>query len=82
MLLLLRNGDLRKSMSSYLVDRIEGADNIEVLPDAEIYRMLGDQRLEVVEIKNHRTGETRTVRTSAVFTFIGAIPAPIGYPLR
>jgi thioredoxin reductase (NADPH) len=73
-LLLLRDGDLRKSMSSYLADRIEGAGNVEVLPDAEICRMLGDQRLEAVEIKNRRTGETRTVRTPAVFTFIGAIP--------
>ena len=35
-LLLLRGGDLRKSMSSYLADRIEGADNIEVLSDTEI----------------------------------------------
>jgi len=81
-LLLLRNGDLRKSMSSYLVDRIEGAANIEVLPDAEISHMLGDQRLEVVEIKNHRTGETRTVRTSAVFTFIGAIPCTEWLPVE
>ena len=81
-LLLLRNGDLRKSMSSYLVDRIEGADNIEVLPDAEISHMLGDQRLEVVEIKNHRTGEMRTVRTSAVFTFIGAIPCTEWLPVE
>jgi thioredoxin reductase (NADPH) len=72
--LLLRGGDLRKNMSSYLADRIEGADNIEVLPDAEICRMLGDQWLEAVEIKNLRTGETRTVQTPAVFTFIGAIP--------
>ena len=72
--LLLRGGDLRKSMSSYLADRIEGADNIEVLVDAEICRMMGDQWLEAVEIKNLRTGETRTVQTPAVFTFIGAIP--------
>jgi thioredoxin reductase (NADPH) len=73
-LLLLRGGDLRKGMSSYLADRIEGAANIEVLSDAEISRMLGDQWLKAVEIKNHRTGETRTVQTPAVFTFIGAIP--------
>ena len=73
-LLLLRKGDLRKSMSSYLAERIEGADNIEVLSDTEIYHMLGEQRLEAVEIKSHRTNETRTVRTPAVFTFIGAIP--------
>jgi thioredoxin reductase (NADPH) len=72
--LLLRSGDLRKSMSSYLADRIEGAGNVEVLPDAEICRMLGEQRLEAVEIKNHRSGKTQTVRTPAVFTFIGAIP--------
>ena len=72
--LLLHGGDLRKNMSSYLADRIEGADNIEVLLEAEICRMLGDQRLEAVEIKNLRTGETRTVQTPAVFTFIGAIP--------
>ena len=72
--LLLRGGDLRKSMSSYLADRIEGADNIEVLSNAEITRMLGDQRLEAVDIKDTRSGETRTIRTSAVFTFIGAIP--------
>jgi thioredoxin reductase (NADPH) len=72
--LLLRGGDLRKSMSSYLADRIEGADNVEVLSSAEMTRMLGDQRLEAVEIKDTRSGETRTIRTSAVFTFIGAIP--------
>jgi len=72
--LLLRGGDLRKNMSSYLADRIEGADNIEVLVDAEICRMVGDQWLEAVDIKNLRSGETRTVPTPAVFTFIGAIP--------
>ena len=72
--LLLRGGDLRKSMSSYLADRIEGADNIEVLSNAEIIRMLGDKQLEAVEIKDTRSGETRTIQTSAVFTFIGAIP--------
>ncbi len=72
--LLFREGDLRKSMSSYLAERIESADNIEVLSGTEVYRMLGDQRLEAVEIKSRRTGEARTIRTPAVFTFIGAIP--------
>ncbi len=72
--LLLRGGALRKGMSSYLADRIEGADNVEVLVEAEICRMVGNHGLEAVDIKNLRTGETRTVRTPAVFTFIGAIP--------
>jgi thioredoxin reductase (NADPH) len=73
-LLLLRSGDLRKGMSSYLADRIEEAGNIEVLSETEIVNMLGKERLEAVEIRNRRTGETRTVPTPAVFTFIGAIP--------
>jgi len=72
--LLLRGGDLRKSMSSYLADRIEGAENIEVLVEAEISRIVGDHWVEAVDIKNLRSGETRTIRTPAVFTFIGAIP--------
>jgi thioredoxin reductase (NADPH) len=72
--LLLREGSLRKSMSNYLVERIEGADNVEVLSDTEVLRMLGDQRLEAVEITHGRTGESRTIVTPAVFTFIGAIP--------
>jgi thioredoxin reductase (NADPH) len=80
--LLLRGGGLRKHMSSYLADRIESADNIEVLSEAEICRMLGDQRLEAVEIKNCRTGETHTVQTSAVFTFIGAIPCTEWLPAQ
>ena len=73
-LLLLRGGNLRKSMSSYLAERIEGADNVEVLSDTKISRMLGSQRLEAVEITHARTSESRTVQTRAVFTFIGAIP--------
>lgn len=80
--LLLRGGGLRKHMSSYLADRIESADNIEVLSEAEICRMLGDQRLEAVEIKNSRTGETHAVQTSAVFTFIGAIPCTEWLPAQ
>jgi thioredoxin reductase (NADPH) len=78
--LLLRGGDLRKSMSSYLADRIQGADNVEVLADAEISRVVGDQWLEAVDIKNLRTGETRTVHTPAVFTFIGAVPCTSWLP--
>ncbi|HET7909422.1 MAG TPA: FAD-dependent oxidoreductase [Nitrospira sp.] len=78
--LLLRGGDLRKSMSSYLADRIQGADNVEVLTDAEICRIMGDQWLEAVDIKNLQTGETRTVHTPAVFTFIGAVPCTTWLP--
>lgn len=73
-LLLLRGDDLRKSMSSYLAGRIEEAENVEVLHHTEIRRMLGEDRLEAVEIENTLENEMRTVATPAVFTFISAIP--------
>jgi thioredoxin reductase (NADPH) len=73
-LLLLRGDDLRKGMSSYLAERIEETENVEVLCHTEVRRMLGEQQLEAVEIENTQTGERREVATPAVFTFIGATP--------
>jgi thioredoxin reductase (NADPH) len=72
--LLLRGGDLGKNMSSYLVERVQAADNVEVLYHTAIRRMLGDTVLEAVEIENTQTGERRTISTPAVFSFVGAVP--------
>jgi thioredoxin reductase (NADPH) len=72
--LLIRGGDLYKSMSSYLARRIEQTANIELLRTTEIQRIRGDGHLTAVHIVNHQTGEERTVETPAVFSFIGAVP--------
>jgi thioredoxin reductase (NADPH) len=72
--LLIRGDDLSKNMSSYLVRRIERTPNIELLKNTEIKRMLGGQNLEAVEILNTRTGKAGTLATTAVFSFIGAVP--------
>ncbi len=71
---LIRGGDLGKSMSRYLAARIEETDNIELLCHTEVTGLTGDQHLEAAELTNNETGEVRTVRTPAVFTFIGAVP--------
>lgn len=73
-ILIVRGGDLRADMSSYLVERIEDCDNIEVLGHTQIREMQGSDRLERVVVENTRTGATRTIDTPAVFTFIGAVP--------
>lgn len=73
-LVLLRGGDLGKSMSSYLVDRIQALDNVEVLHHMEIQQVFGEATLEAVEIKHTRTGEIHRIATPAVFSFIGAVP--------
>jgi thioredoxin reductase (NADPH) len=72
--LLVRGDDLRKSMSSYLADRVERAENVEVLCHTEVRRLLGEARLDGVEVEDTRTGELRTIDTPALFSFIGAVP--------
>ena len=73
-LLVVRGGDLNKSMSNYLSTRVLAAPNVEVLFHTEVRRMNGGTVLEEVELENKQTGEHRTVQTPAVFSMIGAKP--------
>lgn len=70
--LLVRSGSLEKSMSSYLVNRVEGIENVEVLAHTEVRELLGEDGLEGLVIENNRSGERRTLDTRALFVFIGA----------
>jgi len=73
-LLLIRGDDLNKNMSSYLVRRIEQTSNIELLSNTTIRRMTGNSHLEAIEIVNSLDSQQRTIKTPAVFSFIGATP--------
>jgi thioredoxin reductase (NADPH) len=73
-LLLIRGDSLYKSMSSYLARRIEQTPTIELLTNTTIRRMRGDGHLDGVEIIHEKTGEVRAIDTTAVFSFIGAMP--------
>ena len=68
----IRGGDLRKGMSQYLVSRIETADNIEVVVDANCTALDGDGRLQSATLCG--PGGDRRVDCSAVFVMIGATP--------
>jgi thioredoxin reductase (NADPH) len=70
----IRGDDLGKSMSDYLVRRIEGSEKIEVLRSTTVRELTGDGELEEVELTNHNTGEVRRLKSPAVFSFIGANP--------
>jgi thioredoxin reductase (NADPH) len=72
--LVIRGDDLYKNMSSYLACRIEDTPNIEVLRNTEVRRLNGNGCLTSVELADNKTGETRTTKTPALFSFIGAIP--------
>jgi thioredoxin reductase (NADPH) len=72
--MLIRGDNLYKDMSCYLGQRIEQIPNIEVLLRTTSRRMWGNKHLQCVEVVNNRTGEVRTLKTPALFSFIGAVP--------
>jgi thioredoxin reductase (NADPH) len=72
--LAVRADDLYKNMSSYLAHRIEQTPNIEVLFSTEVRRMSGQGHLAEVELVNNKTGAAWTLKTPALFSFIGAVP--------
>ena len=70
--ILVRSGDLSKSMSRYLVDRIEAHEAIDVRLGAEVAACHGEDRLESVTLDTE--GGAEEVETHYVFVFIGARP--------
>ena len=71
---LMRGSSLRDKMSSYLAERIEKTPTIEVHPNTVIRRILGEERVEAVEVERTDDGSSWTIETPAVFMLIGAEP--------
>jgi thioredoxin reductase (NADPH) len=72
--LLVRGHRLEDTMSQYLVDRIVGADNIEVRFRTEVVAADGDGHLETLTLADHADGTEEQVKCSSLFVFIGAAP--------
>jgi thioredoxin reductase (NADPH) len=70
--LLIRGDDLSKGMSSYLVDRVSNAPNIDVLGNTEVKELVGGDRLDGIVVEDNRSGERRVLDARALFVFIGA----------
>jgi thioredoxin reductase (NADPH) len=70
--LLIRGGDLGKSMSRYLVDRVMSAENVELLANTEVRELLGEDRLDGVVVEDKSSGARRTLGARALFVFVGA----------
>ncbi len=69
----IRGDDLGKSMSRYLVDRIEAHPGITVRTNAQVTGLLGEPDLQAVLITDD-DGETE-VACGGLFSFIGAEPS-------
>ncbi len=72
--MVIRAGELGAGMSDYLMERIERADNIEVLPLTKVAEAHGEERLESLTLEHVETGEKSDIATSGLFIFIGAEP--------
>ena len=72
--ILVRGPSLRKSMSHYLIEQIEGIPNISVRSCTEIAEAHGDGHLERLTLRDSNTGGTEVVDAQWLFVFIGAAP--------
>ncbi|MFL6240222.1 MAG: FAD-dependent oxidoreductase [Actinomycetes bacterium] len=73
--IVIRGPDLGKSMSRYLVTRIEADDRIEVLTECELSTLHTNGRLTGVTVRRQSIDRTDDLESAAVFCFIGAVPA-------
>jgi thioredoxin reductase (NADPH) len=74
---LVRGPGLASSMSRYLIDRIAGSPNIELLCETEVVELLGtpERGLQGVRWRNVRTGAEEQHDIAHLFLFTGADPA-------
>ena len=72
--IVVRDDSLKKTLSSYLLDRLTSTRNIEVVTNTEVTALHGNDVLESVTLTNRRTGETQTFKTRWLFVCIGGAP--------
>ncbi|MBX3064885.1 MAG: FAD-dependent oxidoreductase [Anaerolineae bacterium] len=69
-----RGNNLASSMSDYLVQEIQTADNIDVRLHTRVSDGRGTDRLEALTLQDTLSGATEIVTTTALFVLIGARP--------
>jgi thioredoxin reductase (NADPH) len=72
--LVVRGGDVRKGMSSYLVERLEAHPMVRIRTSSNVLSLAGGDELDSVSIA-HGNDEPEVVECCAVFCFVGADPA-------
>jgi thioredoxin reductase (NADPH) len=72
--LVVRDKDLKSTVSEYLIDRIRSNPRIEVLANTEIVALDGDDVLRVVTLRHKVTKEERMIETSWLFLCLGGVP--------
>ena len=72
--IIVRRYSLVETMSNYLIERINDAENIDVVTDTIITSVNGSSFLETVTTENLKTKKSEEIQANALFIFIGARP--------
>ncbi|HEY6122829.1 MAG TPA: FAD-dependent oxidoreductase [Pyrinomonadaceae bacterium] len=72
--MLVRSDGLAKTMSRYLIRRIEQTPNIELHSNTEVVALEGNDHLERVTWRNSQTGQTESHNIAHLFSMTGAVP--------
>ena len=72
--IVIRGQTLASSMSRYLIDQIERHPHIRVSARTEVTGLVGDQKLEGVDLRDNASQEASTLPVCGLFVFIGADP--------
>ena len=65
-------------MSSYLVDRVMDAENVELLTNIEVRELMGEVHLEGIVIEDNRSGARRILGAQALFVLSVQTSTPAG----
>jgi thioredoxin reductase (NADPH) len=72
--MLVRGDSLSRSMSHYLIERIETIPNITVETNTEVTEVHGEDHLSGLTVRHHDTKSEERREAAALFIFIGAEP--------
>jgi len=72
--MLVRSDGLARTMSRYLVRRIEETPNLELHANTEVVALEGNDHLERVTWRNNQTGQTESRNIAHLFSMTGAVP--------
>ena len=72
--ILVRSSSLAASMSSYLIDEIDAAHNVDVRYSTEVVDGGGDAHLEWLTLADRTSGDRERVPVAGLFILIGAHP--------
>jgi len=72
--MLVRSDGLAKTMSRYLIRRIEQTPNIELHSNTEVISLEGNDHLERVTWRNNQSGQTASRNIAHLFSMTGAVP--------